>query len=671
MPTLEEILRLQRNRLLKREAALVAEMEHLFNQAIRDLEHDAMRQAALVQHRIDQGENPLSAQLTLARTNIFIEALGDVVADVAMEALTHVLAERRAMQIASAQDFIDAANASDVHAGIDPGAVSRIGLALASDTPVRRLFESLPELAAQAAREALFTGVATGANPRQTARAMARGAGIARNRASTIARTETLRAYRNAQLDRMAKMKEIERWVWVSARDRRTCAFCWAQHGRVFTTDRRMATHPNCRCSQGPLPKGANTTAIVGNGKALFDKLPAAQQLAILGPAKFRAFKAGAIELRDLVGSANHKDWGPIGYERSLKAVLGADVAKKYYNAGLQIVPPPPKPPRVRRAPAPPPPPPRNPRPTQAELVNWDQNAGWKTVQAHHARVTAGKSTYTNVPNAAPNALNGWGGRGAAKDHIATELGGRLDARARSNPELAGQLKTMTTSGDGYAAANMLVGKWAGTSADSDPGALAVQRRAAEKYQLPIPGHTQRQFNSQARDIDAVIARHGAVIDNFLEVQYDYTQEVLRGAGVKELTLYRGQGLDLGFDGPAAYSYAGSVTLQPLSSFSVDPATSTFFTAGGENRTFVAMRVPTEQIFSTPITGYGCFNEGEFVVLGGKDLPAHVIVGRKGYASGIFQSDSRETSSAQRQEGADSTYWNFRMDDFKTLIPEE
>lgn len=669
MPELETILRLQRNRLLKREEELVRELERLFNAAIADLEADAVGQAALIERRIDEGANPLSAQLTAARTNIFIEALADVVADVAQDAMTKVLTERRALQIASANDFIDAANATDVHAGIDEGAVRRIGLALAADTPVRRLFSNLPELAAQAARDALFTGVAAGQNPRRTARDMARAAGVARDRASTIARTETLRAYRNAQLDRMGKTPEIERWVWVSARDRRTCAYCWAQHGRVFTTDRRMATHPNCRCSQGPLPKGANTTAIVGNGKALFDKLPAADQLAILGPAKFRAFKAGAIELRDLIGNANHPDWGPVGFERSLKGVLGADAAKKYYNAKLQIVPPPPKvrTPRAPRVVAPPPPPPRNPRPMTQEIVDWNKNAGWAAVTAH-SKAVIGEAP----PNVVPNALGGWLGRSKAKDHIATELGRRIETAAASNPALAAQLKAFSTSGTGYSAADMMVGRWAGTSADSDPGALAVQVRAGEKFGLPLGQHLERAVAGNRAAIDRNLDRFGDLYDTFLDAQYGYTQEVLKAAGVTELVLFRGQGVP-GIDtGGKPFGYMGNVNLQPLSSFSVDPATSTFFKGGGgdsgDSQTMVAMRVPIDRILSTPITGYGCYHEGEFVVLGGADLPAHVVVGKPGTTPDVLKATSAPYPGTPTHP---SGSWVYDLDGFIGVIPAD
>lgn len=681
MPTLEEVIEKQRKRLVNREANLADDIERMILDAIEDMESQAARAADLVNRRVTQGANPMSAMLTEARAQAYLQQLRDIVADVAGDALNDVLRERKALQIASAADFLDAANATDVHAGVNPQAIQRLGLSLASDSPVSRLFNQLPAMASMRATEALFIGVATGKNPRQTARAMTQGAAMTAHRAATIARTETLRAYRNAMVDRYKVTPEIERWVWISARDRRTCAMCWAMHGRTFPADVQMGTHPNCRCSQGPLPKGANTTAIVGNGTASFNKLSAAEQLHILGPAKFRAYKNGAFDLRDIVGTAAHPDWGLVRFEKSLRGMLGQQEATKYYKAGLSIVPPPPKPvaPRVRpERPARPAAPPRNPRPTHAEMVDWSQNKGWDAVKAHYAaNAGVGHLTAKTLPNVGPSALHPWHGRGPAKDTIAKDLSRRLDEKALKDPALAAQIGKRTGMAAGtYTIADSLIGRWAGTSADEDTVALAVQLRASAKFNVPMPKYLEGKVAMRRADIDRYMSDNDRIIDAFLDAQRESTQEMLKAAGITELVLYRGAGLTLpaNVTGQNAYGYMNKVTLQPLSSFSVDPATSTFFTGGTQqNNTITAMKVPVERILSTPVTGYGCFNEGEFVVIGGVDLPAHVVVGRVGFTGGAFQADSRPSgrTDADIKAGVMGEHYVFRMDDFKAVVPAD
>ncbi len=621
MPTLEEIIKEQRKRLLARESALVDDIERMMREAIQSLEAEAARAADLQQRRIGQGQNPLSAQITQARANTYIQQLRDIITDVAGDALTQVLAERRALTIASAGDFLDAANATDVSAGIDPQAIERIALSL-NDGPVRRLFSNLPDLAAARARDALFTGVATGMNPRRTARAMTKAADIAPQRAATIARTETLRAYRNAMLDRMQKAPEIEKWVWISARDRRTCAFCWSQHGHVFSTERQMATHPNCRCSQGPLPKGANTTALVGNGKALFDKLKPVEQLAILGPAKFRAFKAGALSLQDLVGHANHVDWGPIGFERSLRGALGNDLAMKYYKGALSLVPTPKPAPRPRvKAPPPPPPDPlknRTPvtrRPALPEMVTAANSKAWKVVD-------------DRLPTSDP---------GRYKDLVSREIGGRMDKRAETNPTLKAQLAAFAKeypdpysakySTNGPKVASKLINTWAGTSADSSVHSLTVQKVAADRFDVPL-GHLEKPITrpGMVDEIRLQEQKYGELYKAYIEEQYVNTQDFFKAQGISEVTLYRGQSLPGELPARGTATYRDAIALQPLSSFTTNFDTTNGFIGGAGATVKLAVTVPVAQLFGTAGTGVGCFNEYEFVVIGSANLPAHALL---------------------------------------------
>jgi len=72
----------------------------------------------------------------------------------------------------------------------------------------------------------------------------------------------------------------------------------------------------------------------IEDGVTAFGKLTEHQQLAILGPSKFIAFRNGAIKLPDLVGRKRSAKWGTMRYEKSLSD-LGLDgnaLLKKYRN---------------------------------------------------------------------------------------------------------------------------------------------------------------------------------------------------------------------------------------------------------------------------------------------------------------------------------------------------
>ena len=78
--------------------------------------------------------------------------------------------------------------------------------------------------------------------------------GLAKNKAVTIARTETLRAGNAASIDRYKRV-EVERVEWVSALDDRICEECESLHGKTFDIDNipDLPVHPNCRCTVVPL----------------------------------------------------------------------------------------------------------------------------------------------------------------------------------------------------------------------------------------------------------------------------------------------------------------------------------------------------------------------------------------------------------------------------------
>jgi SPP1 gp7 family putative phage head morphogenesis protein len=182
-------------------------------------------------------------------------------------------------------------------------------------SPLSSLLAGLGPQAAEATRAALVTGVALGQGPPEIAKAVRTATNMVLIRAVTIARQESLRAYRGASFRRWQADDLVVGWWWSSAQDRRTCAICWAKHGTEHSIDEPFASHVCCRCV--PVPLLAGDSPDVTPGTEAFAALDEDMQREILGPGKFDLY-AGDVTLDDLVAETYSARWGPGLRERSL-----------------------------------------------------------------------------------------------------------------------------------------------------------------------------------------------------------------------------------------------------------------------------------------------------------------------------------------------------------------
>lgn len=225
-------------------------------------------------------------------------------------------------------------------ARLNTAAVEYIVGALQDGSPLKDLMDSLPQHGAARFRQEIIRGVALGRSPTETARRVAGALGGNLSRAIIISRTETLRAYRSVTQEGYRRNSAVVRgWVWSSSADTRTCPVCWAMDGTFHTLDEPFASHPACRCSIVPrtrtwaemgIPGVPDTGPSIESGEAKFAALDDRAKLAILGPAKFQAYSAGAIRLQDLVGVSESAAWGPGRFERSLSSILGTSSAARF-----------------------------------------------------------------------------------------------------------------------------------------------------------------------------------------------------------------------------------------------------------------------------------------------------------------------------------------------------
>jgi SPP1 gp7 family putative phage head morphogenesis protein len=213
---------------------------------------------------------------------------------------------------------------------------------LQDGSPLHSLLNELIGDAGNAVANGLVQGLALGLNPKQVARNIRKYLGNNMVRALRIARTEQLRVYREStHRSYLANSNVVKGWVWISARTSNTCAVCWSLHGTWHGLDERQDEHVAGRCTSAPdtityaemgFSNIAESVPKIESGIDAFAKLSFDNQLAVLGPAKFVAYRDGSLKLSDLVGRKYSVKWGTMRYEKSLSE-LGlnrSELLKKY-----------------------------------------------------------------------------------------------------------------------------------------------------------------------------------------------------------------------------------------------------------------------------------------------------------------------------------------------------
>lgn len=212
-------------------------------------------------------------------------------------------------------------------------------------SPLERLLRSISEQGARGALDALTDGVTLGYNPRKVARSIRDALDITLTRALTIARTESIRALRQAQMASYeANSDVVKQWRWQASLDGRTCLACLAMHGTLHPITESMQSHVNCRCVSVPETasweelgrlvgqdwsdldqRGAPNQARRLDGEAWFRALSEDKQRAIMGDKRFRAWQDGAFEFGDMATATHSHTWGGGIRITALKDLLPPD----------------------------------------------------------------------------------------------------------------------------------------------------------------------------------------------------------------------------------------------------------------------------------------------------------------------------------------------------------
>lgn len=243
-----------------------------------------------------------------------------------------------------------------------------------------------------------------------------------------------------------------------------------------------------------------------------------------------------------------------------------------------------------------------------------------------------------------------------AKRKIMEDIGARLAA----NPQWMDQVREYAIREKAMAAGRTdryyaeavtddWIRNWAGTSADTDPLALALQLAAKEEFALRastvIDDYVAATMGGRAFiKAEELYATHGGAMRAFLRAMYENTQAAFAADGITSITLVRGMHFDdrtvpmwarrttntdarsqwhyRDTDLPTAYAPGQlasdtEIMLFPMSSFSTNTSTSKGFANYGDHMVGIYADIPVDRIIGTARSGFGCLNEYEFVVLDG------------------------------------------------------
>jgi SPP1 gp7 family putative phage head morphogenesis protein len=199
-------------------------------------------------------------------------------------------------------------------------------------SPLAELFNKIPQVTTDAMQMALVQGISLGEGPRTVARRVRKAADIGRQRAETIARTEMIRASREAQRQLYTQNPAVQGYRRQATQDARVCLACLALSGTLQATDTIMPSHPNCRCVMIPATMSwaeitgddsiPDTRPEVATPERILAGLTDAEKMAIMGPARFELYKNGK-PLLDMVQVKQDKDWGPTTQVLPLRDIGG------------------------------------------------------------------------------------------------------------------------------------------------------------------------------------------------------------------------------------------------------------------------------------------------------------------------------------------------------------
>lgn len=488
-----------------------------------------------------------------------------------------------------------------------PGdALTALGAVTARSAPVGAILADMAGDMGGILRGTLLTGLAAGEHPWQIARRMTRVADVPLRRARTVARTETMRAYRSANLETFRQIPQLGGWVWIAGLDGRTCGACYALHGTEHPVTEELESHPNCRCVPAPLVP--DLPPLVEPGAERMARMSEEDLVRRFGPGKGRALADGSILPEDLIGVRRSPVWGVTRSEASLTGARARAAAR----TGRPAPPPAAAPPA---APA-----------TRARFVPAELEAA----EAHLRAELVGRNSSARQAEAIAARLHGHPEYEAAARKWDTSR-----RRTLGDPE-ADYSRPGAQAEANVGMAQAAIQSWARTSSGS-PFAVSMQQAARAEFRLErtaAPWNRGGQWDvsdAQAEQYrrDLFGSEDLTPFRALLRAQYEVTQEALQGAGVEKVVLVRGWSWRSVGEAPSwarprarPEATVESVPLAPMASYTSDFRTARDAFANSVSHDDVvrltAVEVDRSKIIGYAPHGLGTDYESEWVVLGGE-----------------------------------------------------
>lgn len=319
----EVVTAIARNRaeVLAREEAAMRRMARQYRRVVRDTTRRAQALADQIARLRAAGEEvSLGRLVRLERYQLMLAQLG---ADVDAYAIRVALPELEALQaddVWLAQEhaervervLLGTERAGRLQAAFvlspSPALEALVGV-MGDGGPVREyLRQSMTAKAVQAVEDAVARVVTGNLGPREAARLLVteagKASGVGLDRALCVTRTESLRAYREAQRGRWADSGVVQAYRRTAAQDERTCLGCIVLDGSVWPITEPLEDHPNGRCAMVPVfIVGGQVISSWGDAPSARDWLAGAgeeTQLAVMGPGRYAAWKRGDVALEDM-----------------------------------------------------------------------------------------------------------------------------------------------------------------------------------------------------------------------------------------------------------------------------------------------------------------------------------------------------------------------------------
>lgn len=330
MYSVKEAVEQFKRRLLAREAAEMARMAKRWGQIRGDMERELQRLTETIAGIRGDGKEVSAAMLrrqedyrrllrrAAARHAEFSQYAGSLIAT-----------EQRGHIDQGIEDASAVLEKSGVHLGfgnLDVRAVEAMAGLLGDGSPVRDALMRRFPANWETAERMLLHGLAMGWNPRKTAQQMSKALGGVLSDALVIARTEQLRAYREASRNVYEESGVVKQYKRMAAHDTRTCAACLVMDGRMYPVQEPLNDHPCGRCAMVPVvlnrPEPQWQT-----GEQWFESLPDEDQRKILGPGKFAAFKEATFDFAQLAKTLDDPIWGRQVRTAGLTELVGGAAA--------------------------------------------------------------------------------------------------------------------------------------------------------------------------------------------------------------------------------------------------------------------------------------------------------------------------------------------------------